>query len=167
MLNNSVKKRNNYLTLNKGILDGVEKEMAVIGPRGVVGIVKDVSKHYCLVLSILHEKVSISARLKDASHFGPTSWEGTDPDIVQLNDIPSHVRIIEGQDLVTSGYSAMFPPGLPIGKVLTSEISPGDNFHSIDVELSETLNSLTHVYVIINHEQLEQRQLEEDQVDGE
>lgn len=167
VLNNSVNKRNNYLTLNLGMLDGVEKEMGVIGPNGVVGIVKDVSKHYAVVLSILHEKVSISSRLKDASHFGPSSWDGSDPTIIQLNDIPSHVRIIEGQDLVTSGYSSMFPPDLPIGKVLRSNISPGDNFHNIDVELAEKLNSLTHVYVIVNHEQLEQRQLEESLDDGE
>ena len=166
VLNNSVNKRNNYLTLDKGVLDGVQQEMAVMSSRGVVGIVKDVSKNYCVVLSILHERVSISARLKEASHFGPTSWDGADPTVIQLNDIPSHVRIIEGQDLVTSGYSAMFPPGLTIGKVLDSDIRPGDNFHRIDVALSENSNSLTHVYIITNHEQLEQRQIEGAQEDG-
>jgi len=63
-INNSVNKRENYITLNKGSLNGIEPGMGVISTQGVVGIVKNVSNHYATVISILHPKTSISAKFK-------------------------------------------------------------------------------------------------------
>lgn len=160
VVNRSTDRRNNYLTINKGILQGVEPEMAVISPNGIIGIVKDISKNFASVISILHKHSSISARLSSSGYFGSLVWDGRNPRIAQLTDIPNHVKITEGMLVETSGYSSMFPSGIPIGKVTAFDIDQGDNFYSIDVELNTDMNSISIVYVVSNLMRIEQKQLE-------
>ncbi len=168
VINNSTNRRNNYLTINKGILQGVEPEMAIISPDGIVGIVKDVSKNFASVISILHKNSSISARLKANGYFGSLVWDGRDPLVAQLTDIPNHVKISEGMEVETSGFSSMFPRGIKIGQIVSYEIRPGDNFYSIDVKLSTELSALRMVYVVTNLMKVEQKILEEEtQIDDE
>ncbi|MBL4586224.1 MAG: rod shape-determining protein MreC [Flavobacteriales bacterium] len=160
VVNVSTDRRNNYLTINKGILQGVEPEMAVISSNGIIGIIKDVSKNYASVISILHKHSSISTRLSDSGYFGSLVWDGRNPKIAQLTDIPNHVKISEGMLVETSGYSSMFPSGVSIGKVIAYDIDPGDNFYSIDVALNTDLISISLVYVVTNLMRIEQKQLE-------
>ena len=161
VVNSTTDRRNNYLTINKGILQGVEPEMAVISSNGIVGIVKDVSKSYASVISVLHKNSSISAKLADSGYIGSLVWDGKDPQTAQLKDIPNHVHLEEGMLIQTSGYSAMFPSGIDIGTVKSSEIKDGDNFHSIEVTLNTDMNSISMVYVVNNLMRTEQVKLEE------
>jgi len=160
VVNNSTNRRNNHLTIDKGMLQGVQPQMAVISSNGIVGIVKDVSKNYASVISILHKNSSISARLTANGYFGSLVWDGRNAQIVQLTDIPSHVKIMEGMEVETSGFSAMFPRGIPIGKVLSFNLGPGDSFYLINVKLRTNLNATGIVYVVNNLMRMEQRQLE-------
>ena len=64
IINNSINKRNNYLTINKGTAQGVRDGMGVITQKGVVGIVQSSSKNYSIVISLLHSKTSIGIKLK-------------------------------------------------------------------------------------------------------
>ena len=162
VINNSVNRRNNYLTLNRGLLDGVTPEMGVMGPNGLVGLVQDVSKNYAAVMSILHQKTSISARLKGSGYFGSLVWDGQDSEVAQLTDIPSHVNLIKGQVVVTSGHSTIFPPNLRIGTIRDFETAPGDNFYTVNIDLSESLSSVRNVYLITNLERMQQQTLEEE-----
>lgn len=161
VVNSTTDRRNNYLTINKGILQGVEPEMAVISSNGIVGIVKDVSKSYASVISVLHKNSSISAKLAESGYIGSLVWDGKDPQTAQLKDIPNHVHLEEGMLIQTSGYSAMFPSGIDIGTVKSSEIKDGDNFHSIEVALNTDMNSISMVYVVNNLMRTEQVKLEE------
>lgn len=161
VINNSVNRRNNHLTLDKGLLDGVTPEMGVMGPNGLVGIVQDVSKRYASVMSILHQKSSISARIEGSNYFGSIVWNGEDHRVAQLMDIPSHVQLQKGQVLVTSGYSAIFPPNLRIGTVRDFKVAPGDNFYQVNIDLSEDLAAVRNVYLITNLERLQQQTLED------
>ena len=161
VINNSVNRRNNHLTLDKGLLDGVTPEMGVMGPNGLVGIVQDVSKRYASVMSILHQKSSISARIEGSNYFGSIVWNGEDHRVAQLMDIPTHVQLQKGQVLVTSGHSAIFPPNLRIGTVRDFDVAPGDNFYQVNIDLSEDLAAVRNVYLITNLERLQQQTLEE------
>ena len=87
---------------------------------GIVGIVKDVSKNYASVISVLHHNSSISAKLSDSGYIGSLVWDGRDPQVAQLMDIPNHVELAEGMLIQTSGFSSMFPAGINIGKVKES-----------------------------------------------
>ena len=63
VVNNSISQTNNYITINKGRTDGVEKDMGVISTDGIVGIVADVSRHYATIISLLHNYSVTSVRL--------------------------------------------------------------------------------------------------------
>jgi rod shape-determining protein MreC len=161
VVNGSTNRRNNYFTINKGLLQGVEPEMAVITSDGIVGIVKDVSKNYASVLSILHKNSSISVKLAGTGYIGSLVWDGGSPKRVQLTDIPNHVELYEGMEVVTSGYSAMFPSGIKVGKIISFDIGPGENFYDIEVETSNDLSSVSIVYVVNNLMRIEQIELEQ------
>ena len=160
VINNSVNRRNNYLTLDKGSIHGIEPEMGVISSTGLVGIVKDVSEHFCTVKSILHKQSSISAKLKNSGFFGALVWDGRNPSEATLLDIPKNAVVSKGDTIVTTGYSTIFPEGLTIGTVIDHEIKPGDNFHIITVSLSTNFFTLSHVFIIENLLQEERQNLE-------
>lgn len=161
VINNSIYKRNNYLTLNKGDKHGVKPEMAVISSNGIVGIVKDVSGSFSSVLSVLHKNARISAKIKKNGYFGSLVWDGADFKIGTLLDIPNHVKISKGDVIVTSRYSAIFPEGILIGNIVDFKINPGDNFYTISIEFSTDFSNLSYVYVVNNLMKKEQITLED------
>jgi len=151
----------NYLQLDKGKLQGVDKDMAVISPSGVVGIVVNASQNFSWVMSLINKETRISARVKKNGQIGTIAWEGGSYLNAALKDIPTHVRIARGDTIVTSGYSHIFPQGEIIGIIKDVEIKPGEHFYNISVRLGVDFNSLALVYVIKNLLREEQIKLEE------
>lgn len=160
VVNNSVNRRNNYLTLNRGSVHGVKKDMGVISSNGVVGIVKDVSEHYCTVMSVLHKNTSVSTRFKNSNYFGSLYWKGGDPSKATLGEVAKHVKFNKGDTLVTTVYSMVFPEGVMVGTVTGWQVKAGDNFYTIDVKLSTNFSNISHVYIVDNLKKQEQQQLE-------
>src|SRR5205823_15038916 len=108
VVNNSVNRRNNYLTLDKGSQQGVQPEMGVMCAEGVVGIVKDVSEHFCSVLSVLHKDTRISAKVKKSGYIGSLVWDGGyNFRQASLKDIALHVKLAKGDTIITSTYSSI------------------------------------------------------------
>ena len=159
-INNSVNKRENYITLNKGSLNGIEPGMGVISTQGVVGIVKNVSNHYATVISILHPKTSISAKFKKNKYFGSVVWDGENYRYGKLKDIPLHVPVKVGDTIVTSGYSTIFPANVPIGVVVDFYAPEGENFFDITIEFTQDYQQLNYVYVVKNLTKTEHLELE-------
>ncbi len=148
--NNSIHQKNNYITLDKGRLHGIQKGMGVISSNGIVGIVLNVSDHFATVQSLLHSETRVSAALEDSKAFGSLTWgDNYDSRIGTLKDIPNHVKVREGESVYTSGFS-LFPPGIRIGKVIETGISGGDSFLDIRIELSTQFHNLQHVYVVVD-----------------
>lgn len=161
VINNSVNRRNNYLTLNRGSQQGVKPEMGVICSDGVVGIIKDVSENYSSVLSFLHKDVKISGRIVGTDYFGSMSWPGYEQTHAKLNDIAKHVKVSKGDTIVTTTYSGIFPENIMIGTVDEVVKGGGNNFQDISVKLSTPFGKLTYVYIVNNLMKDEQRALEE------
>ncbi len=161
VINNSVNRRNNFLTLNVGSLQGVRKEMGVMCTNGIVGIVKDVSPHFCSVMSVLNKEARISAKIRKNGYYGSLFWEGGDYRYATLADIPTHVKLQVGDTVTTNSYSAIFPDNLLVGTVDKIDVSPGQNFYSLRIKFSANLKNITHVYIINNLFKDEQRALEE------
>ena len=159
VVNNSTNKRFNYITLNKGAKDGVEKEMAVVTNFGVVGVVNHVSKNFCTVISILNPKLKISAKFKKNEYFGSLTWKGGDIKECVLNEIPHHVNIEKGDTIITSGHSAIFPENILLGFVEDYRLRDG-NFYEIKINLALDMKSLSQVNIIKNIYREEQIQLE-------
>ncbi len=160
VINNSINRRNNFLTLNKGKLDGIGSEMAVFGPDGIVGIVKNVSDHYCSVISVLNPEVRFSAMVKKNKYYGSLIWEGMDHRFATLAEIPSHVDLSIGDSIITSGYSAIFPYGIPVGAVESVDLIEGKSFYKIKVRLFTDFKNLYHVCIVKNFLIDEQKALE-------
>lgn len=161
VVNNSVSMRNNYLTLNKGSLDGIKPLNGVITASGVIGTVQQVSDHYCTVMSLLHTKSKLSAKLKKSNFFGSLVWDGENPREVLLKEIDKTVPVQKGDTVVTTGFSKRFPENVMIGVVSEARLNPGSNFHSIKVRLSTRFDNLSYVYIVQNLMRDEQQALED------
>jgi rod shape-determining protein MreC len=161
VINNSVNRRNNYLTLDIGSLQGIKPEMGVITSQGIVGIVKQVSPHFCTVMSFLHKDTRISAKFKKSEFFGSLVWEGENPRYATLKEIDKTVPVKKGDTIVTTSFSSIYPSGLMLGVVTDSEVESGSNFHHIKVRLSVSFQNLSYVYIINHLLKNEQRSLEE------
>lgn len=159
VVSNSVNKQLNYITINKGLKNGIKPEMAVIGPNGVVGIIDGVTDHYANIISLLNINLKISAKLKKNNYLGSAIWEGKDYEYCTLTDIPQHVIVNIGDTIVTTGFSESFPEGVMIGTVADYNLKDG-NFYHINVKLSTIFKTLNYVYVVDNLMKTEQRKLE-------
>lgn len=161
VINGSVNKQLNYLTLDKGSEEGIKPEMGVVNTRGLVGVVQDVSTHFSTVIPIINLKFTASAELKRTGNFGLLRWDGRDYRYAVLNDVPRHADVQLGDTVVTRGSSAIYPRGVPIGYVSDLDAVEGGNFHDIRIRLNNNFNRIRYVYVVDNLLKAEQRQLEE------
>jgi rod shape-determining protein MreC len=149
VISNSVNKQNNFISIDKGALHGIETDMAVVSSGGIVGIVTGVSNNFSTVIPVLNRDLRISSRLKNTGYFGSLHWDGRDPGTALIHELPHHVTIKAGDTVITSGYSAIFPEGIMVGTISEFEIR-GGNFYTAVVQLSTDFRKLTHVYVIEN-----------------
>ena len=148
--------------IDKGSGQGVKKDMGVISEQGVVGVVTEVSENYATIIPVLNRNFRLSARILRNNYFGIIEWDGRDPAQVRLREIPTHVKVMPGDTVVTSGYSAIFPPNLMIGMVKV--VKPGEgNFYDIIVSLSTNFRNIYHVNVISNFQRQERKELENGQ----
>jgi rod shape-determining protein MreC len=161
VVNNSVDRFTNFLTINRGSDDGIARNMAVISPLGAVGKVRAVSDHYAVVMSVLNIDMMVSASLKRTGHFGTIQWDGKDPDVVSLKYIPPHVKPVKGDTIVTSGYNAVFPEGIMIGIVEEVRLSEAALFYDLDVKLSQDFRKLSFVTVVKSTMKAEQDSIEQ------
>ena len=148
IIQSSVNKTRNFLTLNVGALQGIQLGSGVVSAEGVVGVVKMVSNNYSVVLPIINTDFKVSCRINKNQYYGSLSWQGGSYQTAQLLDIPYHVDIEKGDSLFTTGFSSIFPTGELVGWVDNVEKEEGENFYSIQVKLSVDFQSLRYVYVI-------------------
>lgn len=160
VISNSIHKRNNYITLNKGRKHGVKPDMGVVTANGVIGIVKDVSENFSSVISFLHADFQLSVKLKKNNQMGTALWEGYSYREATLLYFPTHIALSVGDTLVTSGFSNIFPEAIPVGVVKSFVIKPGDNFYTITMEFFQDFNALSYVRVVNNIFREEQMELE-------
>lgn len=160
VINNSVDKQYNYITLNKGRKHGIKPDMGIVCSEGIVGVITHVSESYSLGFSVLNKKWGASAKLKKSGTFGPLSWDGNDAAFANLTGIPFHVELAVGDTVVTSSYSSVFPEGIMIGTVHSIEQPPGDNYYKISVQLSVDFRSISYVEIVENLKKDEIRNLE-------
>ena len=161
VVTNSVMRRDNLLTINVGEDDGVRPEMGVVSGTGVVGIVYMTAPHYAIVMPLLNSHSNISCRLRGSEYFGSLKWEGHNPLFATLDDIPRHARFKLGDAVETSGFSAVFPPGLFMGKVDKIENSDDGLSYKLRVNLSIDFARLQDVCVVAQEFQTEIHELEQ------
>lgn len=148
IIQHSINKAQNYITINKGWADGVASDMGVVSPQGVVGIVKSVSKHYAVVMPVLNVQSRISCRLDSTRNAGSLVWDAVDYRYATMQEVPGHVVPIKGEGISTSGFSAIFPSGIPVGQVHDIVLNAEKQFLEIKVKLAVDFAKIDQVQVI-------------------
>ena len=148
VVSNSLDKEENFITIDKGSWDGVRKDMGVACGNGIVGVVYLVGTHYSIVLPVLNSKSNISWSIQGRSYFGYLRWTGGAKNIAYLDDIPRHAKFKLGDRIVTSGYSAIFPAGILVGKIKHVYNSEDGLSFRLAVQLSTDFGNLRDVCVI-------------------
>lgn len=145
---NSIDKTGNLMTIDKGSADGIHKDMGVISGTGVVGIVYLVAEHYAIVIPVLNTKSNISCMIQNRGYFGYLRWKGGVSDLAYLEEVPRHAHFKLGDYVVTSGYSAVFPPGVRVGRILHVFNSADGLSYRVQLRLSTDFARLRDVCVI-------------------
>lgn len=148
VINNSVHRPHNYITLDKGSLDGIAEEMGVVNENGVVGIVNKVGPHSARVISVLNNYLRVSAKVKASEQVGSLVWDGKNPSEAILEELPRHATFKVGDTVVTSGYSTVFPEGVPMGIVTKPLKDYDENFFALRVRLFTDFSTLNTVRVV-------------------
>lgn len=159
VVNATFNRLKNYITIDRGRKNFIEKEMGVASPDGVVGFVQDVSENYSIIIPLVNVASRVSAKIKKNNYYGSLQWDGDNYRYSYLNDVPYHVDVTEGDTIVTSGLSKIFPEGIVVGYVESVDKETA-NFLKIKVRLAVDFKRLSNVYVIENNKKNEQNLLE-------
>ena len=159
VVSNTVNRRDNFITIDKGAKDGVKKDMGVVCGNGVVGIVYLVSDHYSILLPVLNSQSNISCTIKGRGYFGYLHWTGGATNLAYVDDSPRHAHFKLYDLVVTSGYSSVFPPGILVGKILHVYNSSDGLSYRLNVKLSTDFANLRDVCVIDNTAMAERIQI--------
>lgn len=153
VINNSLLKTKNYLTINKGKKDGIEIGMGVVSNTGIVGKIKSCSDNYATITSLLHENIQIASRIKKNNIICTSKWGLLDYREANLLEVGRHVNLRVGDTIVTSGFSEVYPENYPIGIVKNINYPKSNSFLEVKMTLTTDFASLDYVYVIKNKRQ--------------
>ncbi len=137
--------RENMLLINAGWKNGIQKDMTVLVPEGLVGRVTAVSENYAKVMPVISTDFKVSVVSDSSNCMGILSWNGGREFIAQVEHIPisSHLKLNER--MVTSDFSTFSMRGIPVGRVV--RIKPDKLFYTVDVQLAVDFSSLTQVLI--------------------
>ena len=149
VVDNSVHKADNLMTIDKGRADGVEVDMGVACGNGIVGVVYLVSDHYAVVIPALNASSSrISCAIRGRGYFGYLHWYGGDASVAYVEDVPRHAKFKLGEWVETSGFSSIFPSGVLVGKIEQAYNSRDGLSYKLKVRLSTDFSCVRDVVVI-------------------
>ena len=160
-------RKDNLLTIDKGEADGIKKDMGVVCGTGIVGIVYLTSAHYSIVIPVLNSQSNISCVIQGRGYFGYLHWTGGDISEAYVDDVPRHAHFKLYENVVTSGYSSVFPASIMVGKILHVYNSADQMSYRLRVKLSTDFGRLRDVCVVDNtalSEQIEVMRAAEDSI---
>jgi len=153
----------NLLIINAGIKQGVEVDMAVMTPDGLVGRVIQVSNNYAKVMPVIHAEFSVSVVSDSNSTQGILSWNGKQEQLAQMHYVPLSSSIGVNENIYTADFSTFAIRGIPVGQVLN--VKPDQKFYRVDVRLGADFSSLNRVLVVKKTTDPEKKSLMENTAD--
>lgn len=165
VINNSFRRRNNHITISKGLKNGINDGDGVITSNGILGVIESTGENYSSVISILNKNLRVNAKLKKSNYFGSLSWPGKDRSKFLLSDIPKEADLSIGDTVITGGYSTIFPGDINIGVIEKFEILENQNYYNIVVKPFLDYANVKSVYIIKNLQQEQIKELESNRKD--
>jgi rod shape-determining protein MreC len=162
VVHNQISGMENYITLNKGSVHGVKKDMSVLSSTGgIAGVIMNVTPHFSIAISVLNSsKFLPNCKIKSSGYFGPLVWDGKDSRYTYLRELPTHATYNKGDTIVTSGFSATFPEGVPVGVVDNFSVHKSGDYNSLKVKLFTDFATLNDVLIVENSLRDEQKTIE-------
>ena len=148
VISSQLNRRDNLLTIDRGEADGLRPDMGVACGFGIVGVVYMTSRNYAIVIPVLNTHSHISCIIRGTNYFGYLVWRGGATNEAYLEDVPRHATVKQGQWVETSGFSAIFPPGLTVGRIIDVKNSADGLSYSLRLRLSTDFATLRDVCVI-------------------
>ena len=154
VVSNSISTQNNYIVLSRGKSQQLHEGMGVVDPNNaVVGIITEVTDDYSVVMSLLHKDSHLSGKLLKGGETGTLNWDGKEPNIVTLMNIPKSAKVAKGDTIITSGFSTTFPKGMMVGTVTEIFAEKSTSNFRIKFRTSANFYNLQYVYAIENIQQ--------------
>lgn len=151
VVSSSIAAQNNFLVINGPNVKKMSIGMGVADINfAVTGIITDISGDYAVVMSLLHKDSRISASLKKSGEAGTLLWDGKQPNIITLKNIPKGTPVSKGDTVISSGLSTTFPRGLLVGRINEIFEETGTSNLNIKVKTAANFYNLEYVYVIDN-----------------
>ncbi|MBE6297215.1 MAG: rod shape-determining protein MreC [Bacteroidales bacterium] len=160
VVNSTIKDANYFITIDKGEEDRVTPQMGVFNDKGVVGITYTSSENFTIVLPLLNSKSRLSCRVKGSNSYCTLQWDGDEAGYSYLVDLPRYAEFTSGDTVVTSGFSSIFPEGLPVGSIESIEDSDDGLFYKARVKLFVDFGSVDNLFIVGNDSKKEQEELE-------
>ena len=156
VIRNSINKRDNFFFINQGTNQGIEVGMAVLSPKGVAGVVITTSNNFSRVMSVLNSKFEITPFIPELRlRQGVVKWEGNDARYGYLKEVNRTEDVKKGQILLSSNYSNIFPPGIPVAKVVEAQKALQQQYQRIKIHYATDFSRLHYVYCVKNNTQKE------------
>ena len=162
VINNFIVRDENFLTLNKGLSDGIKPEMAVLSDGAIVGYILNCSEKFSVAISVLNTKFRTSGRILGEDYFGQIYWDGQHYDEIILSEVAKYAPMAVGDTIVTE-HSSFFPPGSKIGTVESFELING-TYYEARLKLFANMRALNHVVVVDYVDREERTELEHETV---
>lgn len=135
------------LVLDQGLRDGVARDMTVMTPLGLAGKIISVSESYSTMLWISDISFSAAVRTKEGRREAVLS--GTGSRTCLLKYMPYEEEVKPGDVVITSGFDAFFPRGIPVGYVSKIDTKGmGGNFQYIEITPFQDAAKLEEVIIV-------------------
>ena len=152
VINSQYKFYKNNLIINAGINSGVQKKSGLIGTKGLLGIVTNVSSNYASIRPIINPDFGLKVLHENSNSWGDLIWipEQNSFNNVYVKNIPIYTEVKEGDFFITSGAEGLFPRGVIIGRTLSIKENIEKQTLIIKVKLEEDFSSLKVGFVVKN-----------------
>ncbi|HSE96654.1 MAG TPA: rod shape-determining protein MreC [Blastocatellia bacterium] len=137
------------LTIDRGTLDGVKRNMPVATAVGIVGRVVAVGPNFAQVQVITDKHAGVGAALQNSRAMGEVRGMEQEGPLCELQNVPSSETVEVGETIITTGLDRIYPKGLMIGKVERIESNPNAPWHKIIVSPSARVDRVEHVLVLL------------------
>ena len=138
--------------IDKGEKSGLKINMPVVNDRGVVGRLVSVSQNYAKVLLIIDQNSAVDCIIQRSRDKGIV--KGLSSTIGKLHYVLKTSDVVTGDIVVTSGFGRVFPKGIPIGKIIDVNNTPGELFKDVKVKLFVNFSKLEELLVILKEDPL-------------
>jgi len=135
------------LTIDRGSMDGIKKDMPVLTSSGIVGRVIEVGPNSSFVQLITDRYAGVGAMLQQSREMGEI--RGQENSRCEMKAVAASVDVQVGDKIITTGLDGIYPKGLPVGTVESVENDANAPWKKILVKPSAPVDRVEHVFVLL------------------